>query len=80
MKYIALNECIRLNGEHHLANAIGYASRGLFDYSDGSLHKAVRNFRRAQLMELPKLHPSLQAAVDELVRYFEHRFIYGDLK
>lgn len=66
MKYLTVAECIRQNGERHLANAVSYASRGMMDYSDGSMRKAARNFARAELLEPPALPPWMKGALDEL--------------
>ena len=78
MKYLPLAECIRLNGERHLANAIGYASRGLESYSDGSLRKAVKNFDRAdRLLFGCALPPQLQFIVDTLSETIANNIING---
>lgn len=45
--YLAVADQLRANGERHLANAIGYASQSNFQYSDGSMRKALRHFKRA---------------------------------
>lgn len=45
--FMSVSDQIRANGERHLANAIGYASKSNFQYSDGSMRKALRHFKRA---------------------------------
>ena len=52
IKFLSTADSIRLDGERHLANSIGYASRGLFGYSDGSMRKAIRNFKRANHLDM----------------------------
>lgn len=51
MRYLTLEETIRRNGERHLANAIGYAAKGLPGHSAGSLTKAKRNFEWANRLK-----------------------------
>lgn len=71
MKFLTVAECTRRNGERHLANAVSYASRGMMDYSDGSMRKAARNFARAGLLEPPVLPPWMQAALDAMRHHID---------
>lgn len=72
IRYLTMAESIKLNGERHLANAVGYASRGLFSHSDGSMRKAVRNFNRADDLEMP-LSPFTRRITDRVTSDFVKR-------
>lgn len=50
--YVSVAQQIRNNAERHLANAVGYASRSNFSYCDGSMRKALRNFKRADEIDI----------------------------
>lgn len=52
--YISVAEHYRLNGCRHLENAISYASAGYpLRFYNGSMVKALRNFKRAEGLEFP---------------------------
>lgn len=55
MKYVTLAQTLSKrfheNAARHLSNAIGYANKGLASHCDGSMRKAMRNFKRAVEIE-----------------------------
>lgn len=74
MRYFSVEESVRLNGERHLANAIGYAAKGNPNYCMGSLRKAERNFKRADSLTLP---PFLKPVVDILQGIVADQIMHG---
>ena len=48
--YLRLSEAVRANGDRHLRRAIAYLREMNFDYAQGSLAKARRNYRSAALL------------------------------
>jgi len=65
-EYVTVEQAIWQNGERHLANAVGYASRGMMQHSDGSMRKALRNFRRAKEMSYTFAYPLITPQVEWL--------------
>ena len=56
-EYLTVEQSLMKNGCRHLSNAIGYASRGMFQHSDGSIRKALKNFERSKKMSLGFAYP-----------------------
>jgi hypothetical protein len=68
MAYLSVEQTIRKNGERHLANAVSYASKNLPTHSEGSLCKAKKNFRRADVLRGPSMPDFVKAAYDIMLR------------
>lgn len=66
VEYLTVEQSLMKNGCRHLSNAIGYASRGMFQHSDGSIRKAQRNFARSKELSLGFAYPMFAVHQDWL--------------
>lgn len=57
--YMTVAQSLIANAYRHMRRAGQHAAFGNFNYADGSADKAIRNFKRAEMLSLPALIDNL---------------------
>lgn len=58
-KYITVEEAIRLNGDRHLQRANRYLADENFEFAEGSLAKAEKNYSKANILRIDPIFDNI---------------------
>lgn len=75
-RYLTINECFRQNANRHLQRANRYLfDDNIFDYAEGSLKKAEKNYKNAHLFKIDD--PFVKFIVNDLAEQIATTIIVG---